>query len=252
MIELEIFQTASDAAHRVAELALEQVAARPASVLGLATGSTPIAIYQDIVRQVRAGRVVWDQVTTFNLDEYVGLCASDPHSFTYYMQQHLFGPLGMRKQKWFMPPHCGPDLAQIAPRYDQTIADHGGIDWQLLGIGRNGHIGFNEPGTPFDSLTHVATLSESTRQANAAWFDGHLDDVPQQAVTMGLATIMAAGTIVLAAFGESKAWALEKLLKEPPTPAVPASVLTQHPHVLVIADQAAASRINALAGRAGT
>lgn len=240
MMGLEVFATVQEASARVADMAAQQVENFPRSVLGLATGATPIPIYQGIGRNVRSGRVTLAQVTTFNLDEYVGLGPDDPHSFAFYMRQHLFGPLALAPAQTFMPPNQGPDLKTRAPSYDRLIEGRGGIDWQLLGIGRNGHIGFNEPGTPFDSETHIAELSDSTRRANAPWFDNDMDRVPHQAVTMGLATIMRSRTIVLAAFGEDKADALAQAFRGPVTPEVPASVLRSHPSVMVIADRAAA------------
>lgn len=240
VMDLEVFATVEEAGARVADLAAQQVENFPRSVLGLATGSTPIPIYEGIVRHMRAGRITLAQVTTFNLDEYVGLGPEDPHSFAFYMRQHLFGPLAMAPAQTFMPPNQGPDLKTRAPSYDRLIEGRGGIDWQLLGIGRNGHIGFNEPGTPFDSETHIAALSDSTRRANAPWFDNDWDRVPRQAVTMGLATIMRSRAIVMAAFGEDKADALAQAFRGPLTPEVPASVLRSHPSVVVIADRAAA------------
>ncbi len=242
MMHLEVFRTVPEATHRMADLLAAQLEERPGSVLGLATGATPIPVYREIVARVKAGRMNdWSRVTTFNLDEYVGLSGEDPHSFTAFMRLHLFEPLHLAPERTFMPPATGEELEKRVRAYDEQIHVAGGIDWQLLGIGRNGHIGFNEPGTPLDSPTHITDLTESTRVANASWFGDDAGQVPRQAVTMGLATIMRSGTIVLAAFGGNKAAALRRAFAGEITPALPASILQRHPHVFVIADEQAAA-----------
>lgn len=208
-----------------------------AQVLGLATGSTPIALYQTMVASD------WDfsAVTTINLDEYIGLSANHEQSYHYFMDRHLFSHKDFKQH--FIPNGLASDLQAEAARYDEILANYP-IDLQVLGLGQNGHIGFNEPGTPFTSQTHVVNLTESTIQANARFFADE-KDVPSQAISMGIASIIAAKTIVLLAYGEEKATAVKAMVEGPVTPACPASILQDHRDVVVILDQAAASQLSA-------
>ena len=217
----------------------ELLTKNPATVLGYATGSTPIGLYQELIRLNKAGRISFADVTTFNLDEYVGLDGSHDQSYRYFMNENLFNHVNIRKDHTFVPSGIG-DLAQAAADYEKAIAAAGGVELQLLGIGQNGHIGFNEPNTPFGSLTHEVALTENTRQANARFF-ASLSDVPTHAITMGIRTVMNARGVMLIALGKNKAETIRKTLCGPVTEAVPASVLQLHPNVEFYLDQEAAS-----------
>lgn len=209
-----------------------------ANVLGLATGSSPLAFYQIL----RESDLDLSGLVTINLDEYVGIAPENPQSYHYYMQEELLAHKPVKAS--YLPDGQAADLDQAIKRYDALLEEFP-RDLQILGIGRNGHIGFNEPGTPFDSRTHLVQLSPSTIEANSRFFDS-LADVPTQAITMGIASIMAAKTILLFAYGKEKAQALYQMINGKVTPDVPASVLQGHPDVKVIADQAAASLLEEL------
>ncbi len=232
---LEIRATAEAAEEAAAERIAATVRARPQAVLGLATGRTMIGVY----RALLASGADLTQATTFNLDEYCGLSADHPGSFRAFMAQNLFGPARMRAERTHFP---GTDAA-AGEAYERAIAAAGGIDLQILGIGTNGHIGFNEPGSPVSSRTRAVTLSPATRAANAPQFaEG---EVPERAVTMGIATILDARAILVVATGAAKAPALAAALEGPVSPDCPASFLARHPDVTVIADSAAASGLAA-------
>lgn len=206
-----------------------------AKVLGLATGSTPETLYQDMV----SSEIDFSDMTSVNLDEYVGLGVEDTQSYRYFMNDHLFNQKPFKET--FVPNGKAEDLAAESKRYDQVIADHP-IDIQVLGIGRNGHIGFNEPGTSFDATTHVVKLTESTIEANKRYFD-KAEDVPTHALSMGIGSIMQSKKIILMAFGENKADAIKGMLEGPVTEDLPASVLQNHQDVIVIVDEDAASKL---------
>ena len=232
-----------DTAQAVAALAADRYTAlltqKPDAVLGLATGSTPLGLYAELVRRCQAGQLSFDRVTTFNLDEYVGLDPSHDQSYRYFMNTNLFDQVNVRKNCTHVP--SGLDTSDAAASaYDAAIEAAGGIDIQLLGIGNNGHLGFNEPGTPFGSTTHVVELTASTREANKRFF-ASLDEVPTHAVTMGLKTIMNARSIILMALGEAKAPIVRQMVHGDVTPSVPASILQLHPNVEIYLDHAAAS-----------
>ena len=214
---------------------------KPDAVLGLATGSTPEALYGRLIAQYEAGYISFRQVTTFNLDEYVGLAGDHPQSYRHFMQEKLFDHVDIDPKRTHVPDglHTTPENAAD---YDKMIGAAGGIDLLLLGIGANGHIGFNEPGSSFDTLTHIADLDESTRQANARFFASP-EEVPAQAVTMGIHTIMQARSIILMAFGANKAQAVAAAVTGPVSSDVPASVLRLHPDVTIYADDEAAAGI---------
>ena len=214
---------------------LKEKLAAGAKTLGLATGSTPLAFYKEIVNS----QLDLSELTSINLDEYVGLSAENPQSYAYFMQQHLFAAKPFKDS--FLPNGLAADLQAEAQRYEELIEGHP-IDFQILGIGRNGHIGFNEPGTAFDSTTHVVDLSPSTIEANSRFFD-KLEDVPTRAISMGIASIMKSKTIVLMAYGEQKADAIERMVNGPVTEDLPASILQKHPDVVIIVDEAAASKL---------
>ncbi|WP_285007188.1 glucosamine-6-phosphate deaminase [Lactococcus garvieae] len=207
-----------------------------AKTLGLATGSTPVELYNQIVKS----DLDFSDMTSVNLDEYVGLDGSYEQSYRYFMSKHLFNEKPFKEN--FLPNGKAADLEAETKAYDQIIAEHP-IDFQILGIGQNGHIGFNEPGTSFEETTHVVDLQESTIKANARFFENE-EDVPRQAISMGIASIMAAKSIVLMAYGESKAEAIKGMVEGEITEDMPASILQKHADVVVIADEAAAALLS--------
>ena len=219
----------------------ELLAAKPNAVLGLATGSTPLGLYAELARLVKVGKISFADASSFNLDEYVGLPVGHKESYRSFMNENLFQYIDIPLEKTCVP--SGSDTAEETVRaYDVAIERAGGLDLQLLGIGGNGHIGFNEPDTAFGSRTHMVTLTESTRQANKRFFNS-LDEVPTHAVTMGIRTVMQARAIILIALGEAKAETLRDTVLGEVTERVPASVLQLHPNVTVYADFEAAKLI---------
>ena len=221
---------------QVAFSLLKDEMAKGAKTLGLATGSTPLAFYDEI----RKSDLDFSDMTSVNLDEYVGLAADNDQSYHYFMQENLFRAKSFKES--FLPNGLASDLQEETRRYDQVIAEHP-IDFQILGIGHNGHIGFNEPGTSFDVTTHVVNLAEDTIKANSRFFDS-IDDVPKQAISMGIQSIMQSKMIVLMAYGQGKADAIKQMIEGPVTEDLPASVLQKHPTVVVIVDEAAASALD--------
>lgn len=221
---------------QVAFSLLKDEMAKGAKTLGLATGSTPLAFYDEI----RKSDLDFSDMTSVNLDEYVGLAADNDQSYHYFMQENLFRAKSFKES--FLPNGLASDLQEETRRYDQVIAEHP-IDFQILGIGHNGHIGFNEPGTSFDVTTHVVNLTEDTIKANSRFFDS-IDDVPKQAISMGIQSIMQSKMIVLMAYGQGKAEAIKQMIEGPVTEDLPASVLQKHPNVVVIVDEAAASALD--------
>ena len=230
-----------DSAENIAAMAAQQyvdlLKRKPNAILGGATGSTPLGLYAELVRLNKAGEISFKDASSFNLDEYVGLDGSHDQSYRYFMDHNLFDHIDIDKSRTHVP--SGIDVSDPAA-YDKEIAAAGGVDLQLLGIGNNGHIGFNEPGTPFGSLTHIVELTESTRQANKRFF-ASIDEVPTHAVTMGVKTVMQARSIILMAIGPAKAPIMKEMLQGPVTEKVPASVLQLHPDVTVYMDYEAAS-----------
>lgn len=209
------------------------------SRLGLATGGTMINVYSELVTLLQKNQLDVSQIETFNLDEYVGLDANHEESYYQYMKNVLFGAYPhFDAQRIHLPNGVADDIEAEAQRYEALLEKGGPVDIQILGIGQNGHIGFNEPGTPFDSLTHCVDLTESTIQANSRYFDT-IDDVPKQAISMGLQSIMKAKRIILLAFGEQKREAIRQLMRQEVTTDVPATILHHHPHVEVYVDDAA-------------
>ena len=239
---MQLYPTADYASlsRQAGNLLAAQVLQKPDSVLGLATGGTPVGAYARLTALHRQGDLDFSRVTTVNLDEYLGLAPAHPQSYSFFMHQHLFDLVNLRPDCCHLPQgHCADPAAECR-RYEQLIDHLGGIDLQLLGIGGNGHIGFNEPDAQFSAATHPVTLTEQTRQANRRFF-ASLDEVPRQALTMGVGTIFRARHILLLANGEAKAQALYDALWGPITPRVPASILQLHPAVTVVADAAALS-----------
>lgn len=213
------------------------------ATLGLATGSTPVGLYKLMIADYEAGKISYKDMTSINLDEYVGLPVTHPESYRAFMNRNLFDHIDIKKENTHVPDGLNPDLAAAADAYTAYIAAHP-ADVQILGIGSNGHIAFNEPGTPFDSHTHVVTLKEGTRKDNARFFDNDIDKVPTHAVTMGLKDIMSAKFIILLASGAGKANAVNAMINGPVSENCPASILQTHPNVLVVTDEAAAYYLN--------
>ncbi|MBQ3302546.1 MAG: glucosamine-6-phosphate deaminase [Eggerthellaceae bacterium] len=225
---------------KAADVIAEVVSEKPDCVLGLATGSTPIGLYAELVKDCAAGKLSFADVTSFNLDEYRGLEPEHDQSYHYFMRTNLFDHVDIDPARTHVPDGFNPDADQVANEYEAAIAQAGGVDIQLLGIGHNGHIGFNEPCDCFPQRTHVVQLTESTINANSRLFDS-IDEVPREAYTMGIGTIMAARKILLVANGEGKAQIVHDALFGPVTPQVPASILQFHPDVTVVLDVEAAA-----------
>ncbi len=232
---MKIIRTKSyeEMSYEAAKILAAQIVLKPNAVLGLATGSSPIGLYEKLIEWNKAGDVDFSAVSSINLDEYCGLDGENDQSYRYFMDTHLFNFVNIDKSRTHVPNGKAADYAAEGARYDALIAEMGGIDLQLLGIGPDGHIGFNEPDTFFTKETHVVDLDPSTIEANARFF-ASADDVPRQAVTMGMGGIMGAKKVVLIASGASKKEILEKALFGPITPEVPASLLQLHPDLTVV------------------
>ena len=229
-----------------AKIIAGQLWIKPDSVLGLATGSTPVELYQNLVWLYKTVGLDFSQATSFNLDEYVGLPEDDPQSYHRFMHENLFDHVNIHKDHVFFPNGLAADSAVEGERYEDAITAAGGIDMQLLGIGRNAHIGFNEPADAFTRITHKVALKESTIEANARFFASR-DEVPREAMSMGIGTIFRARHIVLLASGAEKAEAVRDAVQGAITPAVPASILQLHPSVTLIVDDEAGALIKAKA-----
>lgn len=234
-----IIQSTPEAASAVAaRLVARLIQEKPGVVLGLATGSTPLRLYRELVQM----KLDWRRVTTFNLDEYVGLSPDHPASYHHFMRENLFRHVNIAKKNIHIPDGLTKDVPAYCKRYEGAIQSVGGIDLQVLGIGADGHIGFNEPTSSLASRTRIKTLTSRTRTANAQFF-GDAAHVPHHVLTMGIGTIMGACQIVLLAFGKEKAQAIAEAVEGPITSMNPASVLQMHPVVRVILDEAAASQL---------
>ncbi len=228
-----------DMGKKAANIVAGQVFLNPQSILGLATGSTPLSMYNQLIKMHKEVELDFSQVKTFNLDEYVGLPEEDTNSYHYYMSNNLFNHINIKKENVHVPNGMAKDIDKECSEYEETIKNSGGMDLQILGIGNNGHIGFNEPDLKFEATTHLVKLDDETIEANSRFFKT-IDDVPKCAVSMGIKTIMHAKKIILLANGSSKAEILAKALYGGITPEVPASILQLHPDVTVIVDEAAA------------
>ena len=235
VIKVSNYEEASDKAFEVMKEYL-----RPGKVLGLATGSTPLGLYARMVKDHEENGTSYADICSFNLDEYVGLPIEHPESYYAFMHRNLFDKIDIKEENAHVPSGLGEDLEGQAKKYDEMI-DEKPVDIQLLGIGSDGHIAFNEPGTPFDSGTHVTDLAESTIKDNCRFFDNDISKVPTQAVTQGIGTIMKARNILLIATGANKAQAVKDMIDGPVDESCPASILQKHPSVTVIIDEAAAS-----------
>ena len=240
-MNLNIFAN-PDALHEAAaQRIVHLLRQKPDAVLGLATGGTPVGIYRALVAAVRRGEVSFARVTTFNLDEYVGLPPDHPESYRFYMDHHLFRHIDIPPEQTHIPDGNAADLERECERYERLLQDAGRIDLMLLGLGHNGHIGFNEPGQVLHSKTHVAVLHPQTRKANARFFRSP-DEVPTRAITMGLGSIFKAETILLVVKGADKADIVHRALTGPITTECPASLLQIHPRLVVMLDEGAAAR----------
>ena len=229
-----------DMSRKAANIISAQVIMKPNCTLGLATGSTPLGIYDQLAEWYKKGDLDFSEVHSVNLDEYRGLPKENDQSYYYFMHKNLFDRVNIRSENTNVPNGMEPDAEKECRRYEKLIADLGGIDLQLLGLGHNGHIGFNEPGEAFEKETHCVDLQERTIEANKRFFES-ADEVPRQAYTMGIKTIMQAKKILVAVSGEDKAEIVKKAFFGPVTPAVPASILQMHNDVTVVADEAALS-----------
>lgn len=237
VIQVKDYEEMSEAA---ATLLFSRVKEASSLSLGLATGGTPEETYTRLAEKANKSNQSFSHVNTYNLDEYVGLAPEHPNSYRYYMDQHLFTKIDIPKEQTHLPNGTAVELRNECNRYERLIKRDGGIDVQLLGIGANGHIGFNEPGTPFNTGTHIVELTDETREANARYFSAKAN-VPIKAITMGIASIMEAKEIVLLVSGQSKAHAFAQLMDGEITEEFPASILNNHDNVTIIADEAAIS-----------
>lgn len=228
---------------KAANIISAQVIMKPDCVLGLATGSTPIGTYKQLIEWYNKGDLDFSKVTSVNLDEYRGLSGDNDQSYHYFMNHNFFDHINIDKSRTFVPDGTDPDSEHACERYNEIIREVGGIDLQLLGLGHNGHIGFNEPGSVFEKETHCVDLTERTIEANKRFFERE-EDVPRQAYTMGIKTIMQAKKILLVVSGEDKAEIVKTAFQGPVTPAVPASILQLHNDVTIVADEAALSKMN--------
>jgi glucosamine-6-phosphate deaminase len=232
----------NDMSRKAANIISAQIIMKPDCVLGLATGSTPIGAYKQLVEWYRKGDLDFSEVTTVNLDEYKGLTRENPQSYYYFMNENLFNHVNIDKSRTFLPDGMEADSEKACADYNATIARVGGVDLQLLGLGHNGHIGFNEPGIAFEKETHCVDLTERTIQANTRFFQSEAE-VPRQAYTMGIKTIMSAHRILVVVSGEDKADTVRDAFFGPVTPSVPASILQLHNNVTLVADEAALSKV---------
>ncbi|MGN0941678.1 MAG: glucosamine-6-phosphate deaminase [Selenomonadaceae bacterium] len=241
-MKVRVTETYEDMSDAALALIMDQIRIKPDAVLGLAAGSTPLLLYKKMGEAARDKTIDFSRIRTFNLDEYIGLAPDNPQSYHYFMKKQLFDALGLPPEHTMMPDGMADDIAAECARYGAMIEAAGGIDLLVLGIGSNTHIGFNEPGPAFVPETHVVELSDATRQANSRFFKS-VDDTPRWAVSMGIRDIMFAKNILLLASGAGKTEALWKAVCGDITPMAPASILQLHRNVLVLADKAAAARL---------
>jgi len=242
---VHVYPNERAAARALARHVADAIATKEDLVLGLPTGRTPVGFYHELSALAERGRVSLSEITTFNLDEFLGIGPTHPGSYRRFMEAHLFSRVHLPASQVNFLRGDADDPAQECARYEQAIAEAGGIDVQILGIGTNGHIGFNEPAPGLEARTHRVTLRPETRRSNAAWFGGDADAVPREALSMGMATILQARSIVLLATGRSKAACVDRLLHGPITTALPASFLQLHAAVDVVLDAAAAGALAA-------
>lgn len=233
----------AEMSRKAASVMASQIILKPDSVLGLATGSTPVGIYEQLTAWYQDGHLDFSQITTVNLDEYYGLAPDDRQSYHYFMTEHLFSKVNLPKGRQFLPDGTNSDAARECERYQNLIGLLGGIDMQLLGLGHNGHIGFNEPSDAFEKDVHLVGLTEKTIEANRRFFE-RVEDVPRKAYTMGIGTIFQAKKILLVVSGAEKAGILRQVMYGPICPQVPGSILQLHADVTVVADMEAAGELS--------
>jgi len=242
-VNIIIVKDYNDMSRKAAHLFVGQILQKPSSVLGLATGSTPVGLYTELIKFYREGMIDFVDVQAFNLDEYLELKPTHEQSYAFFMQKHLFKHINISPKNYHIPSGTANDFEAECDRYESLIAAAGGIDLQILGIGRNGHIGFNEPDIKFEATTHIVQLDDQTINDNARFFE-NIDAVPKIAISMGIKTIMQSRGIILLASGAEKADAVAGMVSGKITPELPASVLQLHPNVTIIVDEAAASKIS--------
>ncbi len=241
-MEVAIFETYEEMSKVAAKMIAERIKAKPNLVLGLATGSTPVGTYQELIRLHTEEGLDFSQVRSFNLDEYLGITGDHDQSYRYFMNTNLFDHVNIDKANTRVPDGAAADPQTSCKQYEEDIKAAGGIDFQVLGVGGNGHIAFNEPGSSRDSRTRVVDLDEATLKANSRFFDS-IDDVPKQAISMGMATIMETKEVILLANKANKADAIVKTIEGPVTEAVPASLLQEHPNVTFMVEKEAAGKL---------
>lgn len=244
-IQTVVSSSAEEASEMVAELFAAQIRRKGDSVLGLATGGTPVKTYRHLIEMNRRGEADFRDVISFNLDEYIGLSGDHPQSFRAFMNVNLFDHINIRMDRTLVPEGCVKDVPGHCAEYESKIQAAGGIDLQLLGLGHNGHIAFNEPGSPASSRTRQIDLTAETIEKNARFFDS-IEQVPRHAITMGIATILESREIILLALGEGKADAVAQMLEGPITESNPSSLLRNHDRVTVVLDEPAASKVSAV------
>lgn len=239
-MDIRIFNNTEEIAQAASEIILNKVKSSPDAILGLATGASPVATYKKIIAAYNAGEVSFKNVKTFNLDEYCSIPASDRNSYYTFMHENLFNHIDIEEENVHVPNGNPENAEEYCASYDEAIKNAGGIDIQVLGIGRNGHIGFNEPSDAFTAGTYKVKLTDSTIEANKIYFDRE-EDVPREAITMGVESIINAKEIILIAEGTAKAQAIHDMIKGEISPACPASILQKHDNVHIFIDNAAAS-----------
>ena len=242
-MEVIIKETPEEMSKLSAELIAEVIRRKPRAVLGLATGSTPLGTYKELIRLHKEEGLDFSRVVTFNLDEYVGLAHEHPQSYHYFMWENLFKHININAKNVHIPDGTAKDIPAFCRWYEEQIVKAGGLDLQLLGIGGNGHIAFNEPGSSLGSRTRVKTLDEKTRQDNARFFR-NMNEVPKYAITMGIGTIMDARQLVMLANGAGKTEAIAKTCEGPITAIVPATIVQLHPKATIIVDKAASTKLS--------
>ena len=241
-MEVRVFETYEEMSRHAARMIAERIKAKPNLVLGLATGSTPVGTYQELIRLHKEEGLDFSQVRSFNLDEYLGIAGDHDQSYRYFMNANLFDHININKANTRVPDGTARNVEAFCEWYEDEIKAAGGLDLQLGGIGGNGHIAFNEPGSSRDSRTRVVDLDDATIKANSRFFDS-VDDVPKQAISMGMATIMETKEVILLANKAGKADAIVKTIEGPVTEAVPASLLQEHPNVTFLVEKEAAGKL---------
>ena len=241
-MQVYVAESYADMSRKAANILSAQVILKPDTVMGLATGSSPVGTYQQLIEWYKKGDLDFAQVRTVNLGEYAGLAPEHSQSYRRFMQENFFDHINIPRENTHVPNGLAPDLEAECRRYNQVIQSLGGIDIQLLGMGHNGHIGFNEPGQAFELETHVVDLTDNTIEANARFFASR-DEVPRQAITMGIKSIMQAQRIVMVVSGADKADMVRAAFAGPVVPQVPASILQMHPNFILVGDKAALSKL---------